>query len=116
MKKGEKIALVIGGIALVGGIAYLAMQPKRPNVVYIPSGPSAASTSIAQGAAAAVAVTPVLENLFDSIFGDSNSGTTSGQDTSNLPSSYDNMNQMTGNANTISGTRIREWAGGAGLN
>src|ERR1700684_2429773 len=109
MKNGEKIALVVGGVALVAGVAYLAMKPKTPSVVYIPSGPTAAQSSIAPGAAAAVALTPVVEDLFSSIFGDNNSGATSGADTGNMPATYDNMNQLTGNANTISGIRL--WAG-----
>src|SRR5277367_1752292 len=102
MKKGEKIALLVGGVALVAGVAYLASQPKvRPNVVYVPTG--GGSSSVAQTVAAATAVAPAAENLIDSIFGGSNSGNTTDQNNGAMPSTYDDMNASLGNVNMMSG-------------
>jgi hypothetical protein len=98
MKKTEKI-LLIGG-AVVGGLVLLNYVKNRPpvNNAYayrglpaynpatgLPYGTSSTASDIQAGAAAASSLAPVLENLFDNIFGSSNSGSTSAVNSDSIP-------------------------------
>lgn len=112
MKSSEKILLGVVGVAVVGGIIYLAMQPKRPNVVYIPSGQSTSAQGIQQATLAASELAPVASGLINNIFGSSNSGASSGSDTESLPSSYNSIQTETPSSMDIMSGIAREFAGG----
>jgi hypothetical protein len=112
MKSSEKILIGVVAVAAVAGIAYLAMQPKRPTVVYIPPGQSSTASSIQQGALAASELAPVAENLFNNIFGQSNSGAASGSDIESLPSSYNSSNTSTQASSELMSGIPEMYAGG----
>lgn len=112
MKSSEKILLAVVGVAAVAGIAYLAMQPKRPTVVYVPGSQSSVASSIQQGALAASELAPVATNLFNNIFGSDNSGSASGSDIESLPSSYNSSNTSTPSSSEVMSGIPEMYAGG----
>jgi len=113
MKQSEKILLAVVGVAAIAGVAYLAMQPKRPAVYYVPSGGSSSTAqSIQTAALAANELAPVAENLFNNIFGQTNSGAASGSDTESLPSSYNSSNDTSPASSEIMSGITERFAGG----
>lgn len=82
MTRNEKILLGVAGVAALGALIYFGSKPKAPKLIVVQQ-PNSLTNTVQQGAQAAAALTPIVTDLFDNIFGSSNSGSgASGQDSS----------------------------------